>query len=208
MALRFDEYCFFHIPKCGGSYVRAVIKRTAKRVYEVGPGKKGRPYQAHCTPQMVQPPKKPAIYNCFTVVRHPLAWYESWYRYRFMTGWRDNHPVDKVAKSDTFEGFVEKMLINYPNGFVTDLMKPYTDTSECFQWLYQENLTNELRELLGHFGYEMVDTPKANVTNKAIKTELSNELRTQLLQAESRIIEHLNYDKKDFTKRPTKQRSC
>lgn len=127
MALKFDEYIFFHIPRCGGNYVRRLIdefdsqnKMGMEKEELVAP-------HAHALSIPL-----PAMLGTvtFCVVRDPLSWYQSYYGYRLIKkkGWRDE-PLDICCRSAHFPTFVNKALF-YFNGFYTRtlaMVVPYVD---------------------------------------------------------------------------------
>ena len=181
MALIFDDHIFYHIPKTGGNYVRKVIGEVCHCPFEIG--------HNHNTPLEIEGYHK---HKSFTTVRHPLGWYESYYRYRMTKGWRQNHFIDQHCTSGNFEDFVNGMLKAYPCGYVTARylsVIPFVD-----HVLRMENLNNELNLLLTKWGYSLpTDVSPTNVTSKKINTSISSDAMSRLLRAESRIIKHLNY---------------
>ena len=181
MALNFNKYIFYHIPKTGGNYVRDYIKNSGIPTMELG--------HVHCTPLEIDHYQE---YTSFTVVRHPLGWYESYYRYRQVRGWTDGHFIDKHCKIGTFEDFVASMLNAYPCGYVTARylsVLPFVDYV-----LETENLTEMLNNLMLSFGFtRSINISKSNVTPKTIDTSISPELYDRLLRAEGRIIKYLKY---------------
>jgi len=195
MALKFDDYIFYHIPKTGGNYIRLVLQRITTDIEEIT--------HPHASPLKVGK-KRHDPEKSFCVVRHPLTWYESFFRYRIKTGWRlgqgtriyndGPHPIDAHCHSDTFRAFISKMLVYYPNGWVTSLYLRFIPF--CKYTLRQENLTPELKELLTMFGYKKfpkVINKKTNVTQGSIETKLPKDLRNKILKAESEIIKYLGY---------------
>ena len=176
MALKFNNNIFFHIPKTGGNYVREVIARSGFANSEIG--------HVHCTPLDVDNYDK---YRSFTVVRHPLNWYKSWYRYRIVTGWRKGHHIDRLCESIDFEGFVENILKYNPHGYVTE--KYLSVILFVNNILKTETLTRDLKNYLKI----PTNLPAINTTPKTINTSLSSGLYDRLLKAESRIIKYLKY---------------
>ena len=176
MALKFNNNIFFHIPKTGGTYVREVIARSGFTNSEIG--------DVHCTPLDIDNHNK---YQSFTIVRHPLNWYKSWYRYRIVTGWRNHHHIDRFCEADSFEGFVENMLKYNPHGYVTE--KYLSVILFVNHILKTETLTHDLENYLKI----PTNIPAINTTPKIIDTSISPELCDRLLKAESRIIKYLKY---------------
>ena len=88
--------------------------------------------------------KRPVVrpntdYSFFCVVRNPLTWYESWFKYQKSKGfrnWGENgnlyrwHPAAPIngASSEDFNSFVMQILSKEP-GFVTDLYGRFAASS-------------------------------------------------------------------------------
>lgn len=179
---------FYHVPKCGGNYIRTVIKEISNNVRDV--------QGYHSTP-LDRPRRRHKFENSFCVVRHPLEWYKSFFRYRIQTKWRLHkrygpHPVDIHCFASTFEEFIQKVLVYHPFGMVTDLYLNYIPF--CKFVLKQENLTNQLEDLLKRWGYDFPNIKKRiHVTPKNIDTSLSEATTKKIINAEYKIIRHLNY---------------
>jgi len=181
MALNFNIFRFYHIPKTGGNYFRKIIKVIGIETSESG--------HVHCSPlDLMDNNKNVSI----TIVRHPFTWYESYYRYRVVTGWRDNHFIDQHAAADSFEKFVLNMQRAYPCGYVT---ARYISVIPFCRYIFRtENLTHDFSFFLKRLGYSFPENiSKFNVTPKEIDTSISAKAKNKLLNAESRIIRYLGY---------------
>jgi hypothetical protein len=192
MALKFDNHIFYHIPKCGGTYVRNVLQNITPNITELG--------NAHYSPLRIG--QRHDFENSFCVVRHPLDWYRSFFRYRIATSWRMGqntkvyndgpHPVDVHCHSESFEGFIAKMIAYCPNGWVTSLYLRFVPF--CKYVLRQENLQDDLKKRLESWGYTFPKGIKqANVTQGGIDTSLSTERKGKILRVEAEIIKYLGY---------------
>jgi len=135
---------FIHVPKCGGTSVREVLKR--QRLWRDRVGFK------HSTPAHVNAvlrhhgwqfikhwPRHPwvtpgALRRAFKfcVIRDPIGWYESYWKY--MAGewhpwevgrWHPQRPIDGCG-SDDFNEFVRKVLAKRP-GYVSEMFGWYVD---------------------------------------------------------------------------------
>lgn len=180
MALKFDKYLFYHIPKTGGTYVREVLKLISNDFKEVG--------HTHNTPLEVENYEK---IPSFTIVRHPLDWYKSYYRYRIVSGWRKGHFIDKHAQSESFDGFMNNFLKAYPCGYVTSRylsVVPFVPNI-----LRTETLDRDLKQLLKNWGYGFPKAKRRNVTPKTIDTSISDATKAKLFRVESRAISYLGY---------------
>lgn len=174
-----DGSIFLHIPKTGGNWVTTVLReqnlvraefghkhadlahlfsRPAKRRLRNLPGWLGmlgaRRHWARGG--------KPFMF-CF--VRHPLTWYESWFKYmnQAHTNWRnfgdekslyDWHPnaVLNGLGSTDFNRFVRNVAARRP-GYVTELYGAYTAPAVDFVGK-QENLREDLIRVLTRLGLE------------------------------------------------------
>lgn len=57
---------------------------------------------------------------CF--VRHPLAWYRSYFAYRRLFTWEPKAiELDKLCQSNNFQEFIEKVIRFFPRGYVCKL---------------------------------------------------------------------------------------
>lgn len=92
----------------------------------------------------------------FTFVRHPLSWYESWFRYQSQDKnnwrpwgregvWHPNSPLNGLGDPD-FNEFVRKVVRHRP-GYVSQLFSSYTSPEVSFIGK-QENLRADLCQAL------------------------------------------------------------
>lgn len=197
MALVFDNRVFFHIPKTGGQYVRSIIEDVAKKTEKVG--------CYHAGPLDVYEETKGL--ESFCVVRHPLDWYRSNYKYYFKRTWwiREKTSADTnmatyfLHRRSTFESYIQKILEMYEHGVATAIFSRYVPFVNHI--LRAESLTQELPILLKSWGYHgnMVKN-KINVTSELAdktieqkETKLSGRTTELILQLENGIIKYLNY---------------
>lgn len=106
MAIILPRSVFRHCPKTGGTWVTLAL-RKAGIVCE----SRGRKHW----PGVSQPPP-PGVDSKphFTFVRHPLAWYRSYWQHRMRCGWDRWDDFDQIVKSPTFAQFVERAVEFYP----------------------------------------------------------------------------------------------
>lgn len=180
MALLINETkVFYHIPRTGGNYVRSVIRAIGVNTREVH----------HPHSNIVDNIQLSGL-ESFTVIRHPMDWYKSWYRYREMRNWPDNHKVGMHKPGDSFVDFVNKMLMAYPSGYFTS--KVFANVPFVSHVLRTDQLTDQLRILIESWGYSWPDhIPKENSSNKNISTWLPNELEKKLIGLEKRVINYI-----------------
>lgn len=121
MAISSDKLVFLHIPKTGGVWVTYALKR-AIQTSMLG-------HQHSHFPQLSQ------LYNedwykqrfIFTMIRHPITWYQSRWAFRVKHGWRLGHPLDFNCATNDFHSFVESLLDYKPDGWLTWLYEQYID---------------------------------------------------------------------------------
>jgi hypothetical protein len=121
MAIVSDKFVFLHIPKTGGVWVTSALKRITKTSM-VG-------QQHNHFPQLLQ------LYDeewyrkrsIFTMIRHPITWYQSRWAFRVKHGWRLGHPLDFNCSTNDFHAFVEAVLTFKPDGWLTWLYSQYID---------------------------------------------------------------------------------
>lgn len=123
MALATDKFIFLHIPKTGGVWLSYAMKRAGLPVTMLG-------HQHSHFPQLLVLHdedwyKKHFI---FTMIRHPLTWYQSRWAFRIKHGWRIGHPLDFNCATNDFHTFVDLALKFKPDGWVT--------------WLYEQYINN------------------------------------------------------------------
>ena len=128
MAIVTSKSVFYHINKCGGNYVKEALSRSVR-----GYTRKGRdndvPHEldfkkGHVTPAGIRDVDKDGRFS-FTFVRHPVAWYRSFWCYRVRKGKLDKKfPLDR-AWDDNYEKFIINMLAKFPDGFASRVYRCY-----------------------------------------------------------------------------------
>jgi len=184
---------FLHIPKTGGSWVTRVL--TAEGLVR---GRIGHKHADVSHLRVRRGMRSPANWTAdnllrlfaltdtprlFCVVRNPLAWYESWYRYQCWQGWAEwgrtgslrhwhpNSDLNGIGGEGTgFNTFVSRVNARLP-GYVSALFARYTDLGGA-RVLHQERLADELAALLAEWelgcNAEAVrDTARENVSPPA-----------------------------------------
>jgi hypothetical protein len=150
---------FLHVPKTGGNWVSDVLEAQDLVFAHIGGKHAGLPQLAPFlrlleTPQRYDRANRPLFTFCF--VRHPLRWYESWYRMSMSLGW-PHWDADEDAwnpsvelnglRAASFNGFIEQVLRWRP-GFLTGLYDYYARDAHFVG--RQEDATHNLIAIL-HF---------------------------------------------------------
>ncbi len=204
MAVRLFRSVFVHIPKTGGTWIRGALRAAGLYQGDVG--------RDHATPKELADTlafRSTAMVFCF--VRHPLAWYQSYWCYRMKHGWHRPSPgeaaapirtvtLDAHCRDDHFDRFVENCLARYPQGWVSHLYDHYT--TGCTFVGRQERLREDLLLALLIAG-EPVDAarirnhPPQNVASQEAvwrpRCQYSEALRQRVLAAEHRALERFGY---------------
>jgi len=137
----------------------------------------------------------------FSIVREPIEYWKSFWRYRMSTQWWDDHWIDKVSRSDNFVEFVDKLLDHLP-GECSRLYNEIIpiDRMESFTIGRFENLQSDvlkiLHELEGDFDEQIVlNTPPFNTTSKVdFRTDLDRERTKRLYQSELEAYQRFGYE--------------
>ncbi len=161
---------FLHIPKTGGNWVTAVLRECGLVVGSIGSkhsnldrlvspfdgrsGKRLGMMERARASSVLKP--KPFMF-CF--VRHPLSWYESWFKYQTQPAcdWRDWgsdkdvlawHPCCPLngCRSEDFDGFIRNALEKRP-GFVSEMYSEFAKPQVEYVGR-QESLRDDLVSVL------------------------------------------------------------
>lgn len=168
---------FLHIPKTGGTWVSSVLKETGLARCSIGhrhanwthllaPGFQGVGRKLEYLYKRGRFLKVSPGPFTFCFVRHPLAWYESFYRYKLQpelnwepdgdandwNRWHPNAVLNGLGEGREFNEFVEAVLEQYP-GYVSALYNHYTLPPVDFIGK-QENLTEDLISVLSEMKCE------------------------------------------------------
>ena len=172
MAIRTDKTIIYHIPKCGGTWVKVALT-NAGLPYKATRNVSGpHPFnlkKAHATPDVIPEPYKRGRYSII-FVRKPVEWYISYWSFRSRKGARrDEHfPADGLW-SDDFDQFVNNVLDAYPEGFVSTLYQYYVGVNaDKVDFIgRQERLGSDLISALEFAGEDfdkvaLMTTPRKN----------------------------------------------
>lgn len=174
---------FYHIPKTGGSWIRerlkefsnvSVVKIEKENIFNLTRG--------HETPKIFPPEHD----KTFAFVRKPENWYWSFWNYRQDNNWDENFILDQKCESGNFNTFMENVLKEFPDGFVSSMYKEFLgeDGKGLTRVGRQENLREDLLDILKEFDEvydENIILHSARVNNStASKKEM--EIRKDLLE--------------------------
>jgi len=201
MAVRTQKSIVYHIPKCGGTWVKQAMKAAGLRYRPTRNVRGSHPFnlkRAHATPDVVTWRARRMRFG-ITFVRRPAGWYRSYWAFRSRKGARrdEGFPADGLW-SDDFDQFVSNILDAYPNGFVTTLYQYYVG-EDCEKVDFvgrQEHLADDLVLALMLAGEDFDEealraTPRANRSPRRWKrkTGLSNATKRKLKEAEQWVWE-------------------
>jgi len=177
---------FFHIPRLGGRWVGGVLKHLtdAKIIvqHKLGGNKNG--YR-----ELLE--RNFSIENqfLFTFVRHPVAWYRSYWSCRVEKGWRTDW-ID-IYKADTFEKFMENM-VNTNHPYISEMFFHYIGKPKVMNFVgYNENMAIDLMHVLDVLNinfkrHKVLTFPKYNASK--LKPKCSKELIDKIINIEHDII--------------------
>jgi hypothetical protein len=192
--VRLSKSFFTHTPKTGGTWVSEVLRRCGL-VQEVLPGK------CHVEGELILKRPECASFHglpFFAFIRHPVAWYQSFWRDRIKTGWQDSD-FDRACRSEDFNEFIRKCLQAYP-GHVTSIYRRFTYNADYvgrFE-VAAESLVWILTQLGEQFDAAVIyDTPPINVASGNPSLDrlcrYTPELLARVMESERPAIERFGY---------------
>ncbi len=203
---------FLHIPKTGGNWVTAVLRECG--LAQGGLGHKHADLdhllipmnyhrslvRAHVQVQKIKRRLDPKPF-LFCFVRHPLKWYESWFKYQTQPArnWRnwgrtddlfDWHPNAALngCGADTFDQFIRNAIERRP-GYVSEMFSQYARPQVDFvgkQESLREGLVTALKRLNLNFDEDFIMNFKEVGVSPQPKqrVEWDPELRKKMLRLE------------------------
>jgi hypothetical protein len=200
MAIASDKFVFLHIPKTGGVWVTYALKQ-AIQTSMIG--------QQHSHfPQLLQ------LYDedwykqryIFTMIRHPITWYQSRWAFRVKHGWRLGHPLDFNCSTNDFHAFVEAVLKHKPDGWLTWLYNQYIENVPGgIDYVARlEKGVGEVKHVLKEAGVEYKDEQVENIPrindsdmgghSSKYWAKYTPELFDRVMAVESKIIDRYYSD--------------
>ena len=198
MPLVLPHSIFYHIPKTGGTWVRAAIRAAGIPANEVcgSVPQNNRPGSAyfHATPSDIRPQGR----FSFAFVRHPLAYYQSYWAYKTRKGPEDFNAFDRIFMREDFSSFVRAVL-GKRRGWVSGVYRrfagPYGKRVSFIG--KQERLADDLIRALTLAGEEFDEaairsTPPQNVSASddlfREQCRYSRDLAEEVLEAEHEAV--------------------
>lgn len=181
MTVILGDVIFLHVPKTGGTWIRAALGRSRPDSFLVLQREDGERHlylkevqqllsnlQSHTEYRGIRSSGKEAPQEellkrlerisqepqFVSFIRHPLSWWTSFWRYRQSKGWDDNNEIDVQCKSENFNTFIENVIRLKP-GACSRLFRRFIG-AECTQGHLvgtQEYLREDIAFLLQHFGF-------------------------------------------------------
>lgn len=187
MAVYLSKSVFYHIPKTGGTWIRGILFDSKLAI--------GESNNDHSTPDPKSQYEANKFWFCF--VRHPLTFYQSYWKFRMINGWDETNETDLRCKDNSFHQFVENVLTSYPHGWASDLFKAYTLFVDFVG--RQELLANDLIKALklANENYDKLfirDRPRENKTDTNFRATFTKQLLDKLMDVESWVINEFDYD--------------
>ncbi len=195
---------FLHIPKCGGTYINTILWRLGcindRSNHILSPG------YGHLFPSQMPDDGKPL----FTFVRHPVAWWKSFYHWNMHLEHSRFSGQEKETKSfdEWINDYGEFWL-----GFYTHLVKRYTGVESVFPNSKvvslvgkTENLEPDLKRLLDLTGEPYHKHVMVEVLNKTLyvkdehtniqvydRCAVSEESKKVIIISEQYVLDTYNY---------------
>ncbi|MDA7544111.1 hypothetical protein N8761_00375 [Alphaproteobacteria bacterium] len=205
---------FLHIPKTGGNWLRSVLWDSGIKSIKTNTVSKHATYDLLCgeNSKKIFPQKVSWHIKFFCVVRHPLLWYQSWFKYQHSKGWRDwgengnfRHwhclsPLNMPIQDD-FNEFMRIVNRNTP-GFLTHLYHSYILPSGA-KFLKNENLREELLLLNKDWSLGLNEEviKYQNALNVSSKSQIywDEKVLKETLENESALLKKYGYSEKSET---------
>ncbi|TWT64190.1 sulfotransferase family 2 domain-containing protein [Rubinisphaera italica] len=213
---------FLHIPKTGGNWVTRVLEESnlvAFRFSHKHADLKHLTFAGKTWKKRLQNQLRYTVRNArfgnrepymFCFVRHPLKWYESWFKYMSQPnrnwlsfaeaskayGWHPNANIDGLGAAE-FNQYVRNVIAKHPS-YVTNLYDGYISPQVNFVGK-QENLREDLVTALEQAGLDFDADFIRNFEDVGVSKsprssiEWEPELRTHVLQLELDCLHRFGY---------------
>lgn len=142
----------------------------------------------------------PADYPSFAMIRHPVSWYASYFRYRLWSRtrpWQKHCYYDAQVESDNYVDFIEKTMSFTVAGATTYVGHLYAPFIKQVDHLIKlEEIHEGLNKVFGDWGYDYwkYRVGPIKVTPKHIDTQLPKDLYERLVMREAGVSLALGYE--------------
>ena len=213
---------YLHIPKTGGNWLTDVLRKI--HLIKGSISHKHADLSFAATMRPTSAPNKwvqekwvrfrylEEPFNTICVVRHPLSWYSSWYRYQVGRNWPRwgesanwsnwhiwaelNHLCQNPPKS--YDEYVERLL-RYSPGYCSRMFGRYSSGKDGVVFK-QEVLATQAKEFFSGSTWGLSQLQLAHFdgqpigTSPLIMTPLRNDLRNELLKFDATALALYGYD--------------
>ncbi|MEQ1897730.1 MAG: sulfotransferase family 2 domain-containing protein [Vicinamibacterales bacterium] len=190
--LIFENGVLLHVPKTGGTWVKAAIRNARISVEEYIVDGDPHADLSYC-------PHRDRF--LFAFVREPLSLYQSYWRFKITSGWDPRNPFDATCGAPTFEGFVECVLRLEP-AWCSRMFEDYVgrEPGEGVDFVGRyESLADDLIRALRMMGASVDEqairmTPPVNVSTASRNlARWTPELADRVRRSEERAIVRFGY---------------
>ena len=190
--LIFKNAVFLHVPKTGGTWVKAAVSNADIEFeeYLVDGDIHGDLSYCRFRDRFI-----------FAFVREPLSVYQSYWRFKTMVGWDPRNPFDMDCAAPTFDTFVENVLRLEP-AWCSRMFEDYVGRTVADEISFvgrYEALADDLVRALGMIGASFDEaalraTPPVNVSTVSRElTQWSPELEARVKRSEERALLRFGY---------------
>ncbi len=177
--LIFKNAVFLHVPKTGGTWVKAAVSNAGIEFEEYLVDGDIHGDLSYC------PFRDRFI---FAFVREPLSVYQAYWRFKTMVGWDQRNPFDMDCAAPTFHTFVENVLRLEP-AWCSRMFEDYVGRTVADEISFvgrYEALADDLVRALGMIGASF-DEPALRATPPVNMSTVSRELTQWPPELEARV---------------------
>jgi hypothetical protein len=190
--LIFANAVFLHVPKTGGTWVKAAVSNA------------GIEFEEHLVDGDIHGDLSYCPFRdrfIFAFVREPLSVYQAYWRFKMTAGWDQRNPFDGDCAAPTFDGFVENVLRLEP-AWCSRMFEDYVGRTPADEISFIgrfEALADDLVRALEMIGARFDEgvirsTPPVNVSTVSRElTRWSPELAARVKRSEQRALLRFGY---------------
>lgn len=188
-----DQVVFLHTPKTGGLWITQAFEASGIQTLYITE----LPHISLFDFKVRYPEHREKFF--FSFVRHPIYWWQSYWRYKRTVGWDPDNDLDMAIRSDDFETFVENILLRFPGTCFTYFQNFTGPLEQSVNFIGRyENLVDDFLSVVTRF--HEVDEPAVrslmpiNESDKKFSAEFRDcTLLYRLYFAEIQAFERYNY---------------